>query len=384
MSNHLQQLKNIFLESEVFNGLFRYNLMTHDIEFTRKADIDYWFHSSTLNDDDLIHIKDYVSYTKGKEYDKRRIEEALLLVSKRKAYHPLLNYLENLVWDKNERLDYWLKWGCGVDLNQYTMDVARKILCGAVARIYNPGCKFDYMMILEGDQGIGKSTLVEVLGGDWYINTHLAGPEKKDMVDILRTAWIVEIADLAGFSKMDIQNLKSFIDRKVDRVRLPYDKRSKDFPRQCILIGTHNPSGENQYFKDDTGNRRYWTIECRKIDIGRMKEIRDQLFAEAVVRYKAGETLYIDNNESLKILNEMHKKREVYNPWNKSIDEFLSLKSSVTMNEVIAGAFQCNINTMNYRDLRSKQTAIGIWFKKHNWVKKDDEYFNPEYIGGGL
>lgn len=377
MSKKLDLVKIVdFLnENEDLKDAFRYNKFTYDIEFRRKL---HWDHDKFLTDDDLTQLKYYISTILAEEFPSAKIEEAVLLVSKDKSYHPIINYLEKLKWDGNERLDFWLNWCCGVELNKYVCAVSRKVLCGAVARAYDPGCKFDYMMILEGKQGIGKSTLLEVLGGEWYLDTHLSGPNKSDLIDVMRTVWIVEIADMAGFSKSDIQHLRSFITRKVDRVRLAYDRRARNFPRKCIMIGTHNPSGDNQYFKDDTGNRRYWPIECERIDIDKLKEIRDQLFAEAVVKWKSGEKLYIDDNECLDILENLHKKRQDQNPLDSLIEDYVINKHEVSNIDIIREAFKCDIGRISYRDMKGKQTIIGIWMKKNKWIKEGNIYRSPD------
>lgn len=382
--NKYQEIKNILQQSEIFKDLFRFNLMTHDIEFIMKAALDNWNHGKILTDDDLLHIKDFLSETTGKEYDKRKIEEAVIIASKARTIHPVKNYLNLLKWDGEERLPYWLTYVCGAKLTSYTRAVGVKIICGAVARMLDPGCKFDYMLILEGDQGLGKSTLVETLGGEWYVSTNISGPDKKDIVDIMRTAWIIEIADMAGFNKADIQHLKSFIDRKVDRVRLPYDRRVKDFPRQCILVGTHNPSGDNEYFKDDTGNRRFWPVECKNIHIDRMKETRDQLFAEAIVRYRSGEKLYINDKEALDLLENIHQEREIKNPYEKMLSNLVAIKDTVTIDELLKGLFNFDVKNMNYRELRGKQTMIGIWLKKNKWIKDGDVYKRKEEDASAL
>lgn len=371
--NHFKKIKEFLINNLDLNNLFKYNLMTKDIEFTRKLGSGFWHHEPYLTDEDLVHVKDYISEIMNEEFNKTKIEEVVLVLAKCNSYHPIRDYLKGLEWDGIERLDFWLHRVCGAENNHYTRDVGRKILCGAVARIINPGCKFDYMLILEGEQGLGKSTMLEILGGEWYLDTHFH-QDKKDMVDVMRTAWILEIADMAGFNKSDIQHLRSFITRKTDRVRLPYEKRSKDFPRQCIMIGTHNPSGDNQYFRDDTGNRRYWTVECNKIDIDLIKEWKDQLFAEALVKYTKGEKLYLDNSESLEILKSMHEKREIRNPWDELISRYIIRGNKFTVNEIIEGAFDMSVRLMNFRELRSRQTAVGIYMKKIGWVKKGDYY----------
>lgn len=374
---------NVLELNETLHSLFRYNLMTKDIEFTRKIsdEITEWRHGEYLTDEDLVHLKHYLSIIMPNEYDKKSIEEAVMITSKRRAYNPLTNYLNKLVWDGESRIDRWLIDLCGSPDNNYIRTVSRKFMCGAVARALEPGCKFDYMLILEGEQGIGKSTLVEVLGGKWYLDTHLCGSDnKKDLIDIMRTAWIIEISDMAGFRKSDLEYLKAFITRKVDRIRLPYDRRSQDFPRQCIMIGTHNPSGSNEYFRDDTGNRRFWPVECKYADYHRAADIRDQLFAEAVIKLREGESLFLEDNDVLNILFNMQEERSMKNPYDSILEEYTSGKYSVTIVEIIQNALECNINRMQAKDLRGKQTIVGIWLRKKRFRKQGNIYINPKFV----
>mgnify|MGYP001604123668 FL=1 len=379
--NKIVKIVKLINGDENLKDLMRYNLMTHDIEFIKKTP---WQSNGLLKSVDLTELKYYLARVHDREFPTYTVEEGTLICARQNLYNPLLDWLKSLKWDGIKRLDGWLCDLAGVKENCYIRDVSRKILCGAVKRIFEPGCKFDYMPILEGEQGTGKSTLLSILGGKWYLDTHLSTSEnKKEIVDAMRTAWIVEISDLAGFRKHDIEYLKSFLSDESDRVRLPYARRAEDYPRQCVFIGTHNPSGDNEYLRDDTGNRRFWPVECSQINLQHAKECRDQLFAEAVIKYKEGETLYIDNKESLHILDSMHKTREVDTPLNSIIGKYLYGKNMVSNQEIIERAFALNPGKMTYLELRSKCTAIGIFMRRIKWIKGENKkrgwYFKPGY-----
>lgn len=380
MSTKIIELCNILDKDQSLVELFRFNLMTKDIEFTRESS---WGGNCVLNDRDLIHLKHYIAYTRDKEFNKNIIDEAVLINAMNKKYHPLKDYLNRLEWDRKERVDTWLIDVCGADDNEYVRDVSKIFLCAAIKRVFIPGCKFDYMPILEGGQGIGKSTMIDILGGEWYLDTHLSGSEdKKDIVDAMRTAWIIEIGDMAGFRKSDVEYLKTFISDKSDRVRLPYAKRSEDFPRQCVFIGTHNPSGDNDYFKDDTGNRRFWPIECKNINLDLLKENRNQLFAEAMFKYKE-QDLFIKNKKSLEILDSMHKSRQIETPLNGMIDDYIKVLNFVKNKEIIEKVFQLQVGKLTFNELRNKCIIIGIHMKKIGWIRGQNEkrgiYFRPGY-----
>jgi len=368
--NKIIEISNLLVKDGTLNGLFQLNLMTKDIEFTRESN---WGKTGILSDNDLVQLKYYLAYIHHQEYSKQAIEEAVIVQASRKQYNPLVNYLKKLKWDNVNRIDTWLIEICSADDNIYVRDVSRIILCAAVKRALCPGCKFDYMPILEGEQGTGKSTMIDILGGDWYLDTHLSTSEnKKDIVDAMRTAWVIEISDLAGFRKNDVEYLKNFLSDKSDRVRMPYAKRSEDYPRQCIFIGTHNPSGDNQYLKDDTGNRRFLPIECKDIYLDKLIKIRDQLFAEAVEKYK-DEVLYIINDDSLKILDDIHKSRQIDTPLSGMIDEYIKNINVISNKEIIEKVFQLLPGKLTFMELRSKCTIIGIHMRKIGWIKGENE-----------
>lgn len=372
-----------FFESNVkLEKLFKYNLMSYDIEFTR--DVEGFLHSKHIEDENIIDLKYYISSIMGEEFNKNLIEEALIVVSRRYAYNPLMKYLKNLQWDGKPRLDTWLIDYLGAEDNEYVRKVGKKILCGAISRAYEPGSKFDYMLILEGSQGIKKSTLLETLCGEWYIDTDLSSADnRKDLVDTLRSGWIVEIGDMSGFNKADIRNVKAFITRKVDMVRLPYGRRVKAFPKKCILIGTHNPTGDNEYLRDDSGNRRFWPIECSKADCIGIKANRDQIFAEAIVKYKEGEKLFLDeqkDKKALDILCSLHSSRESSNPIKEIISNYVKIRDSVTSADIITNGLKMNISSSNAIAIKGKQTLIGIWMRKNGWVKHGDTYYKSEKV----
>jgi len=366
-NNSLLKLAKIIENDENTSTLFKFNNFTKNIELSKSPP---WATDSTnITDNDMIKFKYYLEYTHDINVNTRLIEEAVIILSSRKTYHPVKTYLEGLVWDGTPRIDTWLTDLCGAIDDSYIRDVSRKVLCACVSRIYKPGCKFDYMLIMEGSQGIGKSTFFNILAGDFYLDTQFSTNEnKKDIIDLMRTAWLIEIADLAGFRKHEIENLRAFVSRKVDRVRLSYARRSEDFPRQCIFVGTHNPSGNNEYLKDDTGNRRFWPVVVHDIDIKRTKEVRDQLWAETMLCYK-DEILYIDNIDSLKILDGHHKAREVETPLGMKIEEYVSIRDTVSSEEIIKNVFKRAVETLSISESRSIPTAIGIWMRKNGWHK---------------
>lgn len=203
------------------------------------------------------------------------------------SYHPVRRYLNSLEWDGVNRLDTLFSRYCGCDDNQYTREAARLTLAGAVARVYEPGCKFDYAVILEGNQGVRKSTFVRALAKNpkWFTDMHTNLADKQKVVESTMGFWWVELPELSVFGQRDAREIKQFISGEEDTVRLAYRRDAMTYKRQCIFMGTVNGQ---QYLSDETGNRRFWPIEVKvkHIDIDALEEEIDQLYAQAVAIYK--------------------------------------------------------------------------------------------------
>lgn len=382
----LNKTMRVFSEDSNLNNVFCFNEFTGDVEFTtspewarhiRKGDF--------LSDEDISHIRYYISRVHNFEPNKTIVGEVSYLTSRENSYHPVKKYIEKEKWDGKLRLNTWLKEAIGCDDNIYTRMVGAKFLIAAVNRIYNPGCKFDHMMILEGDQGIGKSTLVEELAGNWYLDTNFDNKEK-ELIDIMRTAFIVEISELSGMTRKDVDWLKAFLTKKVDRARLAYAQRSKDFKRKSVFIGTYNPSGNNSYLTDDTGNRRFWCVECNHINIDYVRKNKHQLWAEAYLRYQDQEQYFITDPDAIKIMLNMHQDREMYSPTHIDIQNWLSTKHGrvyVTIHEVIEEGMGIILRGKPPKETRSLHTIAGIILKKLKWKKGNNDnkhkYYNPEY-----
>lgn len=221
----------------------------------------------------------------GLKVPDRDLRAAIVLAANDHPFHPIREYLDGLTWDGTERVErLWID-HVGAPDDRYHRDVARLALVAAVARIYEPGHKFDFATILEGLQGKGKSSLIQALGRNWFAELDGDFHDPKQMVELMQGAWIMEIPELTGFSRADVRAIKAFISRQKDRVRLAYARRAGSFPRQVIFIGSTN---DREYLKDDTGGRRFWPVVCslKEIDIPRLEAEVDQLWAEATALYR--------------------------------------------------------------------------------------------------
>lgn len=219
-------------------------------------------------------------------------------MAKENSFHPVRDYLNALKWDGTPRLDTLYIDYLGAEDKDYSRWVARKGLVAAVARVMEPGCKFDETIVLTGKPGIGKSQLLKVLGKKWFSNSRNTFKSKDDR-QMLQGLWIYEAQELEGFSDAGIKTLKAFFSTETDRFRPPYGKTTIDYPRQCVCFGSTN---ENDFLQDITGNRKYWPVSCNGAKVTKSiydelpKEV-DQIWAEAMTRYQLGEKIYLTKEQ---------------------------------------------------------------------------------------
>lgn len=220
------------------------------------------------------------------------ISEAMMTVARNNSVHPVREYLNRLCWDGVSRLDLLLPMYCGTANTPYTRDIGAKTLIAAVRRIRQPGCKFDNVLVLEGDQGCGKSTFVKYLSPniEWFTDSPIGNTENKDAALALQGNWIVELGEMSVLNKSGVEALKAFVSSSIDHVRRPYGRIHEELRRQCIFIGTTN---HDNYLKDQTGNRRFWPAKVGIINLDALLVDRNQLWAEAATREAAGESLVL-------------------------------------------------------------------------------------------
>jgi putative DNA primase/helicase len=325
--NFKSSLTNISLILEndpQLQGAIAYNEFRD--ELVRKADTPWCECKNSINGDpwrneDDVHVKKLLEVTYSVSPSINKFADSVSLAGYKNRFHPIKDYLDGLEWDGKSRLDSYLTRYLGVVDNAYTRAVSRKTLCAAVARVYDPGTKFDFVLILEGKQGKGKSTFIKTLGKHWY-GDNISSFSGKEAVEGMQGVWIMELSELQAFGKSDIEKIKSFISRTEDRIRPAYARRIETFQRRCIFIGTTN---DTEYLKDETGNRRYWPVHCEieKIDISALEKEVNQLWAEAVVLCRKGEKLYLDKTEQEVIATEEQSSRYAEDPWTDRIKLWL-------------------------------------------------------------
>lgn len=245
--------------------------------------------------------------------------QAVVAVAEKNKVHPVRDYLRALKWDGAERLGTMLHVYFGAPSGAYTTAVGCKFMIGAVARVMNPGCKVDTMLVFEGKQGTGKSTAAKVLAVDWFADTGVTIGDK-DSYQALRRVWVYEFAELAGVKANAIERVKNFLSSAIDHYRPSYGRKYRDFPRQTVFIATTN---EESYLVDRSGNRRFWPVRCGKVDVSALRRDRDQLWAEAVALYDKGEKWHIDSAALAKLCEEEQADRETPDDWISFVEAWL-------------------------------------------------------------
>jgi len=237
-------------------------------------------HVGETMDDIELKVRDHINERLGFDPEPKHMRDAIRILAMQNSYDPVREYLDGLRWDGVSRLDTWLSDYLGADDDELTRAIGRTTLIAAVRRVRRPGCKFDFVLVLEGSQGTGKSSALKVLaGGEEYFSDEIViGESYKEQQELLRGKWIVELPELAGLSSAEVRRVKQFTSKSHDRARGAWQRSVEEMPRRCILIGTTNDA---QYLRDTTGNRRFWPVVTGTIDLEGLREVRDQLFAEA-------------------------------------------------------------------------------------------------------
>lgn len=288
------------------------------------------------------------------------VREAVETVAQRHTYHPVKEWLEGLRWDGEERIPAVFADHCGVPISPYSCAVARSLFVSAVARVFQPGCKVDTMVVLEGAQGLGKSRLVQALFGPRWHCDITQEPGSLDFYQNLRGKWIGEFSELSAMGKADQNKVKQALTQTHDTYRASYGHYSRTYPRQFIFIGNTNKA---EYLADETGARRYLPIECTEINPEAVEAVRDQLWAEAVQRYRAGEKWWdIPDSER------EQERRYQMDSWQELIQPWLAGKQKVLISEVLSDALLIKAD----RHDRSAQTRVGNILRRLKWLPQQE------------
>lgn len=305
--------------------------------------------------------------------------EAAEMAARAAPFDPVREYLEGLTWDRVPRLEQWLADFFGAPDTPYTRLVGRLWLVGMVKRAFEPGGKFDYMPILEGPQGKGKSTALEILAHPWFGNTDFVMGDKDSMA-VMQGKWLYEIAELDSFNKADTTRVKSFVTRQFDEFRPAYGRRILKIPRRVVLVGTTN---QFEYFKDATGNRRFWPIKVlEQIELDGLRAMRDQLLAEAVERHRAGERTYPTREEQEQYITPEQDAREIADAWEEGVHRYLEdpgidgRPDQVSGYDVLTKGLKIDPGKIT----KEMTTRVGIVMRKLHWTKRERRGEHPRYV----
>lgn len=260
--------------------------------------------------------------------------QAVEIVARDRSFHPVWQYLESLEHDGTARTGEWLTRYLGAEPTRYNEHIGRAMLIAAVARIREPGCKVDTVPILEGPQGARKSTAIRTLFDPWFTD-ELADLGSKDAIMQTRGMWGIEISELDAMSRGEVSKIKAFISRTTDRFRPPYGNRVIESPRACVFWGSTNAEG---YLKDETGGRRFWPVKVGEIDIDGLAEVRDQLWAEAVILYEANVPWWIVKAEIRQEAEVEQRARYIGDPWEAAIERYAKDEPEITIEKVLRDA----------------------------------------------
>ncbi|MCS3467412.1 putative DNA primase/helicase [Pseudomonas sp. JUb42] len=382
---HMQNVELILGNDERWGGVINYCAFSSKIVKLRAAP--YGGDTGEWADIDDVRVMKWLAQYYNFRVKSSSVMEAVSVVAHDHRFHPVQDYLSRLEWDRVPRLDTWLTETLGVAANEYSAKVGKRWLISAVARAMEPGCKADAVMILEGGQGAGKSTALSIIGGKWFMDTPFNLGDK-DAFQAIRGKWIVELGELDSFNKADTTKAKQFFSASVDTYRESYGRRTCDVPRQCVFVGTTN---QDEYLKDATGNRRYWPVACTSINLDRLREIRDQLLAEAVFCFEAGDRWWVNRDEA-PLFTAAQEERFVVDEWEGPILAWLEesqIGETTTGSELLSQALKLDYGHWG----KPEQIRVGAIMHRLGWRrvrlpalfksgKRPWAYKRPEGWGG--
>jgi predicted P-loop ATPase len=330
-----------------------------------------------LTDVDVINLQLWLQQQGMSNVGIETARTAIMRRAQECAVHPVKTWLRSLEWDSTPRIGVWLPRYLGAPFNAYTQHIGRMFFVQMVARIAEAGCQADHMLVLEGNQGILKSSACKVLGGEWF-SDHL--PEitnQRDASQHLRGKWLIEVAEMHAMNRAEATQLKSFITRTTERYRPVWGRNEVIEPRQCVFVGTTN---QDSYLRDPTGGRRFWPVKTGvegAIDLDGLAADRDQLFAEAVHGYRQGDQWWPDQQFENEFIKPEQAARYEGDPlWEDKIRQHVSGRTRVTTAEIATDCLLIPAQHMT----PSHALRIAAVLKELGWVSKRsmrERYWTP-------
>lgn len=321
-----------------------------------------------LADQHIVYAQHWLARYRNVSFSADAVNAALSCAASVNKYHPVRDYLQALQWDGQLRIHKWLQDYLGAPDDEYIHHVGRLWLISAVARVMQPGCQVDYMLVLEGKQGIGKSTAARILAGEWYLPS-VPDLQNKDSSAALRGKWIAEFAELDAMHRAELTRVKEYLTRTVDSYRPVYERHSINQLRQTVFLGTTNDTNWN---KDETGEaRRFWPIPCTALRRAELLADRDQLWAEAYAAHTEG-IQWHPQEDMLGGIIEAQELRHHTDDWDRRIASWLDGSAEATArNDVLIGDILSGpLGIEPGKQDKAVQTRVGQALKRLGWKKQ--------------
>jgi predicted P-loop ATPase len=310
-----------------------------------------------IQDVDMMAVQESLQLAGLKRLGTETVQQAVTLCAHERAFHPVRDYLSGLRWDGTPRLGTWLHTYLGAEASPYSAGVGTMFLISMVARVHKPGCKADYMLVLEGVQGAMKSTACAILGGQWFSDNlpNIGGSDAVRLAQHLRGKWLIEVAELSAMSKAEGDDLKAFVSQQEERFIPKYGRNEVREPRQCVFIGTTNKAA---YLRDETGARRFWPVKVGDaLDVEGLARDRDQLFAEAVALYRDGAAWWPSRDFEAEHIRPQQDARYEADEWEQNILEWSQGLERITVSDALRMAVGLETTKIGTRESR-RATAI--------------------------
>jgi len=365
----LMNVENVFLglrSDEEIKGLLFYNEMLRCIMLSKEVPIagrsgrksQQKKYPRPMTDQDVTLIQEWLQIVGLQTVSLSTVRAAVEQVAMESLFHPVKEYLESLSWDGIDRVDGWLTTYLGAEESDYSSLIGRMFLIAMMARIYQPGCQADYIMILEGPQGTGKSSACRILGSPWFSDSlpdiARAG---KDVSMHLNGKWLIEIPELSALDRAETTALKAFVTRPIEQYRPSYGRQDVFEPRQCVFIGTTNAS---VYLRDSTGGRRFWPVKVAEIKLDELARDRDQILSEALSLYRGGLPWWPDREFEEAFIAPEQDARYEADEWETIVEGYLRVAnfSRTTLVEVAKDALKFNEDKLSIADQRRISRAM--------------------------
>jgi predicted P-loop ATPase len=321
------------------------------------------FTPRAIRDVDVTLLQNALQHTGFSRISWDTVHRAVEVISTRERFHPVREYLGALTWDRVSRINAFFPQYFGTADGAYEKQIGTMFLIGMVARVLRPGCKLDYLPVLEGPQGTLKSSACAILGGQWF-SDHLPDISAgKDASQHLNGKWLIEVSEMHALSRAEATQLKSFITRQVERFRPSYGRLEVVQQRMCCFIGTTN---KDTYLRDETGGRRIWPIKVGDINLKALADDRDQLMAEAVAQYRKGVKWWPDRNFERQYIILEQATRYEGDAWEETIAPYLANKDRVTIGQVARDAIGIETPRIGTAD----QRRVAAVLERLNWRRQ--------------